>query len=155
MISPHERTTACAIAGSYTKNRWRTWGAWAGSSAEPIPHRYRTFSPPAPSLTNLIILRGQSFAAVDCPRVGYAVSIQIQRIDSVQRDSGTATLTQSRERCAGTTTFVAGAQFGSGTEPVPHRYRTSSLPRTVLDEFRILQGQSFEPVDCRSDVVGG
>jgi hypothetical protein len=62
----------------------------------------------------------------------------------VQRDTGTATL-QSPERCATTATFVAGIQFGSGTEPV----------RTVLDEFRILRGQSFEPVDYRSDVVAG
>src|ERR1700676_1254749 len=35
-------TRFCAIAGSYDKNRWRTWGAWVGSGAEPIPHRCRT-----------------------------------------------------------------------------------------------------------------
>jgi hypothetical protein len=37
--------------------------------------------------------------------------------------------------------------FPTGTKLPP--------PGTVLDEFRILHGQSFEPVDCRSDVVGG
>jgi hypothetical protein len=30
---------------------------------------------------------------------------------------------KSRERCARTPEFVAGAQFGSHTELVPHRYR--------------------------------
>jgi hypothetical protein len=55
----------------------------------------------------------------------FAVSLQLTKLIRYMRQWNSKR-SKSREIYARATAFVPGAQFGRGTEPVPHQYRSRS-----------------------------